>query len=88
MVNKLNYTVINSSDFVATVDSVNVPVVAGVFTFVPTKMTSDIVVTYHGLFMVNGSQFHTPSTQGLVAAKVVKVSFSGCTGSVDLTFGS
>jgi hypothetical protein len=31
---------------------------------------------------------HDPDVQGIPAAKVVKVQFSNCTGSVDLTFGS
>ena len=54
IVNPPANTVINSSDFVATVDSVSAPVNEGVFVFLPKQKFSNVSVTYHGLQVNKG----------------------------------
>ena len=54
IVNSPSTAIINSSDFVATVDSVSAPVNEGVFVFLPKQNISNVIVSYHGLQVSNG----------------------------------
>jgi hypothetical protein len=77
---------INSSDFIAHVEGNITNFTSGKYIFTPTKNDTSVIVKYHELVVANTSLSYNPVAQNIAAAKVVKVSFTNCNDSVNITF--